>query len=73
MGIFLVCFAVASEEEIGDIIGEGRGKVKYFKPLPKKPTTADPERVLRYLSQTRLPRLSESDAGQSPQSRREFN
>jgi hypothetical protein len=35
MGIFLVCFAVTLEEEIWDIIGEGRGKVKYFKPLPK--------------------------------------
>jgi hypothetical protein len=33
-----VCFAVALEEEIWDIIGEGWEKVKYFKPLPKKPT-----------------------------------
>jgi hypothetical protein len=38
VGIFLVFFAVALEEEIWDIIGEGWEKVKYFKPLPKKPT-----------------------------------
>jgi hypothetical protein len=41
MDIFWVCFAVALEEEIWDIIGEGLEKVKCFKLLPKKSKTWD--------------------------------
>ena len=34
--------------------------------------TVDPKRVYLYLSQTRLPRLSESNGGQGPQRDRKY-